>query len=135
MKIDPMEGRRRRDLEDIQESMCQLGFLSSRLLGPTEAEEGTMETLLQWTLNFEGQILDRLWTSSRDFKLKDALFLLMQLNSWRITNWDAAVEQGWGGFGGHKTPGPAVGRLALNTQGIVPRGVGWCSAAVGADGD
>ena len=98
MRIDLMEGRRRRDLEDIQESMCQLGFMSSRLLGPTEAEGATTETLLQWTLNFEGQILDRLWTSSRDFKLKDALFLLMQLNSWRITNWDAAVEQGRGGL-------------------------------------
>ena len=98
MKIDSMEGRRRRELDDIQESMCQLGFLSSRLLGLTEAEESTMETLLQWTLNFEGQILDRLWTSSRDFKLKDALFLLMQLNSWRITNWDASMEQGWGGL-------------------------------------
>ena len=98
MRIDLMEGRRRRDLEDIQESMCQLGFLSCRLLGPTEAEEATTETLLQWTLNFEGQILDRLWTSSRDFKLKDALFLLMQLNSWRITNWEAVLEQGRGGL-------------------------------------
>lgn len=98
MKIDPMESRRRKDLNDIQESMCQLGFLSCRLLGPTEAEEATMETLLQWTLNFEGQILDKLWTSSLDFKLKDALYLLMQLNSWRITNWDAAVEQGRGGL-------------------------------------
>ena len=98
MRIDLMEGRRRRELDDIQESMCQLGFLSGRLLGPTEADEATVETLLQWTLNFEGQILDRLWTSSRDFKLKDALFLLMQLNSWRITNWDAAMEQGRGGL-------------------------------------
>ena len=108
MKIDPMEGRRRRDLEDIQETMCQLGFLCSRLLGPTEAEGATMETLLQWTLNFEGQILDRLWTSSRDFKLKDALLLLMQLNSWRITNWDAAVEQGRGGLEDTRRRGPPL---------------------------
>ena len=108
MKVDPMEGRRRRDLADIQESMCQLGFLSGRLLGPTEAAEATMETLLQWTLNFEGQILDRLWTSSRDFKLKDALFLLMQLNSWRITSWDAAMEQRWGGLEDTKRQGPPM---------------------------
>ena len=94
MRIDPMEGRRRRELEEIQERMCQLGFLSCRLLGPTEAEEATMETLLPWTLNFEGQILDKLWTSSRDFKLKDALHLLMQLNTWRIVNWDAVGEEG-----------------------------------------
>ena len=98
MTIESMEGRWRRELDDIQESMCQLGFLSSRLLGPTEADEATMETLFQWTLNFEGQILDRLWTSSRDFKLKDAVLLLMQLNTWRIVSWDAVVEQGRGGL-------------------------------------
>jgi hypothetical protein len=98
MRIDPMEGRWRRGLEEIQETMCQLGFLSCRLLGPTEAEGATMETLLQWTLNFEGQILDKLWTSSRDFKLKDALLLLMQLNTWRIANWDMVREKGWGGL-------------------------------------
>ena len=96
MRIDPMEGRRRRELEEIQERMCQLGFLSCRLLGPTEAEEATMETLLQWTLNFEGQILDKLWTSSLDFKLKDALLLLVQLNTWRIANLNAVEELGWG---------------------------------------
>ena len=96
MRIDPMEGRRRRELEEIHERMCQLGFLSCRLLGPTEAEEATMETLLQWTLNFEGQILDKLWTSSLDFKLKDALLLLVQLNTWRIANLNAVEELGWG---------------------------------------
>lgn len=68
------------------------------MLGPTEAEGATMETLLQWTLNFEGQILDKLWTSSIDFKLKDALHLLMQLNTWRIANWDMVKEQRWGGL-------------------------------------
>ena len=96
MRIDHMEGRRCRDLEDIQETMCQLGFLSCRLLGPKEAEEATMETLLQWSLNFEGQILDKLWTSSLDFKLKDALLLLMQLNSWRSANLNAVEELEWG---------------------------------------
>ena len=96
MRIDQMEGRRRRELEEIQERMCQLGFLSCRLLGPTEAEEATMETLLQWSFNFEGQILDRLWTSSLDFKLKDPLLLLMQLNTWRIANSNAVEELGWG---------------------------------------
>ena len=108
MRIDLMEGRRRRELDDIQESMCQLGFLSGRLLGPTEADEATVETLLQWTLNFEGQILDRLWTGSRDFKLKDALFLLMQLNSWRITNWDAAVRQRRGSLDDTRRQGPPL---------------------------
>ena len=96
MRIDPMEGRRLREHEEIQETMCQLGFMSCRLLGPTEAEEATMETLLQWTLNFEGQILDKLWTSSLDFKLKDALLLLVQLNTWRIANLNAVEELGWG---------------------------------------
>ncbi len=98
MKIDSMEGRWRRELDDIHESMCQLGFLSGRLLGPTEADEAPMETLFQWTINFEGWILDRLWTRSRDFKLKDALLLLMRLNTWRIANWAAVGEQGWGGL-------------------------------------
>jgi hypothetical protein len=108
MRIDPMEGRWRRDLEDIQESMCQLGFLSCRLLGPTEAEGATMETLLQWTLNFEGQILDRLWTSSLDFKLKDALLLLMQLNTWRIVNWDAVGEEGSRALENMRRQGPPL---------------------------
>ena len=112
MRIDHTDGRRCRDLEDIQETMCQLGFLSCRLLGPTEAEGATMETLLQWTLNFEGQILDRLWTSSRDFKLKDAVHLLMQLNTWRIANWDAAVEQGWRGLENTKRQDPPSGAPA-----------------------
>ncbi|MDG6906763.1 MAG: hypothetical protein JRN20_13365 [Nitrososphaerota archaeon] len=98
MTIDSMEGRWRRELDDIHESMCQLGFLSGRLLGPTEADEAPMETLFQWTINFEGWILDRLWTRSRDFKLKDALLLLMRLNTWRIANWAAVGEQGWGGL-------------------------------------
>ena len=76
--------------------MCRLGFKSCRLLVPTETEESTMETLLQWSFNFEGQILDRLWTSSLDFKLKDPLLLLMQLNTWRIANSNAVEELGWG---------------------------------------
>jgi hypothetical protein len=91
-----MEGIWRRDLDSIHERMRQLGFLSGKLLGPTEADEAPMETLLQWTLNFEGWILDKLWTRPQDFDLKQGLLLLMELNTWRIANLNAVEELGWG---------------------------------------
>ena len=96
MKVDRMESLWRRELDDIHERMCQLGFLSGRILGPTEADEAPMETLFQWTINFESWILDKLWTRPQDFELKDALLLLMQLNTWRLANWAAVGKQGWG---------------------------------------
>ena len=40
-----------------------------------------------------------------------------------------------GRLGGHKMPGPAVGRFALTIPGTIPRGVGWCGADIGEDGD
>jgi hypothetical protein len=36
------EGMQRRELDDIHEKMCQLGYLDGRLLGPTEADEAEM---------------------------------------------------------------------------------------------
>ncbi len=53
MKPRRSEGLSRRELDDIHERMCQLGFLTGRLLGPTEADEVSMETLFQWTINLE----------------------------------------------------------------------------------
>lgn len=101
-----MEGIWRRDLDDIHERMRQLRFLSGRLLGPTEADEAPMETLYQWTLNFESWILDKLWTRPQDFDLKQGLLLLMELNIWRIANLSAVEELEWGGVENIRRQGP-----------------------------
>ena len=98
MSADREEGRERRELDDIHERMCQLGFVDGRLLGPIEADEESMETLFQWTINFESWILDKLYTSPQDFDLKDGLLLLMRLNIWRLYNWSAVSEQEFGGL-------------------------------------
>lgn len=92
------EGRQRRELDDIHEKMCQLGFVDGRLLGPIEADEESMETLFQWTINLESWVLDKLWTRPQDFDLKQGLLLLMRLNCWRLYNWSAVGKQGWGGL-------------------------------------
>ena len=98
MSADREEGLQRRELDDIHEMMCQLGFFVGRLLGPTDAFEYTIETLFQWTINFESWILDKLYTSPQDFDLKEGLLLLMRLNIWRLYNWSAVSEQEFGGL-------------------------------------
>lgn len=98
MKDKRDESIQRRDLDDIHEKILQLGFVSGRLLGPIEADLENMETLFQWTINFESWILDKLWTHPQDFGLKQGLLLLMRLNCWRLYNWSAVGKQGWGGL-------------------------------------
>ena len=97
MRPKRSEGLSRRELDDIHERMCQLGFLDGRLLGPEEADVASMETLFQWTINLESWVLDKLWTRPDDFDLKDGLLLLMRLNGWRLYNWEAVGKQGWAG--------------------------------------
>jgi hypothetical protein len=111
MPIDYMsekrrEGRQRRDLDDIHEKMCQLGYLDGRLLGPIEADEAEMETLFQWTINLESWILDKLWTRPQDFDLRQGLLLLMRLNGWRVYNWLSVGKHDWVGPEGARCQGP-----------------------------
>jgi hypothetical protein len=100
------EGIGRRELDDIHERMCQLGYISGRLLGPTEADETPMETLFQWTINLETQVLYNLWAWPQDFDIEQGLLLLMRLNNWRLDNWHYVGKQGWGGPEGIRRQAP-----------------------------
>ncbi len=100
MGVDPRKRERdaRIELAGIHERMCQLGFLDGYLLGPIEADEAPMETLFQFTINFESWVLDGLWTHPEKFELKDGLLLLMRLNTWRLSNYHYVGKQGWAGL-------------------------------------